>query len=136
MKRILTTATAVAALLVPVTAGASLSASNDSSGSAAKANNAVAKAYQSEGRLDPNACSAPQPFTVTGPSNIQVLTAGTNAGGQLYAQVIRRSGDVGSANGYYVANAGGTYALRVCFRSDDGIDSQISYVTTVLATPR
>jgi hypothetical protein len=136
MKRTLTIATAAAALLVPVTAGASLSASNDFSGVAAKANNVVAKANQSEGRLDPNTCSAAQPFTVTGPSNIQVLMAGTNAGGQLYGQVIGPSGDVGSANGYYVASAAGTYALRVCFRSDDGIDSQISYVAAILATPR
>jgi hypothetical protein len=136
MKRIVTIATSVAALLVPVAASASLAASNDPGRSVAKANNAVAKGNQVEGRLDPNTCSAAQPVTVGGPSSIQVLTAGTNAGGLLYAQVIGRSGDVGSADGYYVANSGGTYAFRVCFRSDDGIDSQISYIAAVLTTPR
>jgi hypothetical protein len=63
-------------------------------------------------------------------------TAGTNAGGLLYAQATGRSGEVGSADGHYVANAGGTYAFRVCFRSDDGIDSQISYIAAALVTPR
>jgi hypothetical protein len=132
MKRILTMA-ATAALLMPATASAYHAAGD--SGAAAKTNSLIAKSNQSEGRLAPNACSTAQTFTVSGPADISVLAAGTNAGGHLFAEVIGRAGDVGSENGYYRASAPGTYGYRVCFRSDDGIDSTISYVSSVVVSP-
>jgi hypothetical protein len=95
---------------------------------------AIAKPNQYEGRVDPNSCSATQTFAVGGPSRISVLTAGTNAGGFLYTQVIGRGGDVGAET--YDANAAGTYGFRVCLRSDDGIDNAtISYVSMVVISP-
>jgi hypothetical protein len=132
MKLVITLA-AAAALLVPATAGAFHSSSD--SGAAAKTNSLIAKNSQDEGTLGPNACSATRTFKVSGPSNISVLTAGTNAGGQLSTQVIGRSGDVGSDTGSYQADSAGSYGYRVCFRSD-GIDDAISYVSLVVVSPR
>jgi hypothetical protein len=135
MKRLLMAAGAMM-LLAPATASASYSSSD--SGNAARTSGvskAIAKPNQYEGRVDPNSCSATQTFAVAGPSHISVLSAGTNAGGFLFTQVIGPGGDIGADT--YDANAAGTYGFRVCFRSDDGIDNAtISYVTMVLVSPR
>lgn len=135
MRRILMTA-AAAALLVPATASAYHAGGDSGSTAAARVSNAIARSTQHEGSLIPNSCSTTQTFAVTAPSDISVLAAGTNAGGHLYAEVIGRGGDVGAENGYYRASAPGIYGYRVCFRSDDGIDSSISYVSSVVVSQR
>jgi hypothetical protein len=137
MKRLLIAAVGMV-LLAPATASAYHS-SNDSGtaagGVSSGISKAIAKKNQYEGRVDPNSCSATQTFAVSGPARISVLTAGTNAGGFLYTQVIGRGGDVGADT--YDANAAGTYGFRVCFRSDDGIDdATISYVSMIVLSPR
>jgi hypothetical protein len=126
--------TIVTALFVPTAAVASLSHSD--SGLATSARNAIATGNQTEGRLSPNNCATSQQITVTRPSSIQVLIAGTNAGGHLYAQVTSPSGAAGPESGSYDATTPGRYGVRVCFISDDGIDSDISYVYTTVVTPR
>jgi hypothetical protein len=138
MKRLLIAAVGTV-LLAPATASAYHS-SNDSGNAAgavssSRISKSIAKTNQYEGRVDPNTCSATQTFAVGGPARISVLTAGTNAGGFLYTQVIGRGGDVGADT--YDANAAGTYGFRVCFRSDDGIDdATISYVSMIVLSPR
>jgi hypothetical protein len=133
LKRLFSIATAVTALVVPAAAGASLTHSDSG---ATTARNSIAVANQTGGRLDPNSCATTQLFSVLRPSSIQVLLAGSNAGGRLYAQVIDPNGTAGPDTGAYEATAPGTYGVRVCFTSDDGIDSQISYVFSTLVTPR
>jgi hypothetical protein len=134
MKRLLIAAVAMV-LLAPATASAYHTSNDSGNNAAGGVSKALARANQYEGRVDPNSCSAPQTFAVSGPSRISVLTAGTNAGGFLYTQVIGRGGDVGADS--YDANAAGTYSFRVCFRSDDGIDNAtISYVSLIVLNPR
>jgi hypothetical protein len=135
MKRLLPFAVVAAALITPA-AHATISASSGFATTTVKAAGVLAPMIQNQGRVDPNGC-ATQRFALNGPAQITVLLAGTNAGGDLYAQVIGRRGDVGGDNGYYVADAAGTYGVQVCFRSDDGIDNaQISYVDAIVIEPR
>ena len=136
MRLLLLTAGA-AALLSPATASAHYATGESGAGtSATRASNAIAKANQAEGKLQPNSCSAPQAFTVTGPSNVAVLFAGTNAGGHLFAQVTDPAGRAGDESGRYSASSPGTYSYRVCFRSGDGIDSTIEYVAALAISPQ
>jgi hypothetical protein len=133
-RRLLFTVAALSALLIPATAGAYLNSSNSGVATSA-ARNSIATGNQTEGRLEPNSC-ATRSLIVTRPSSIQVLLAGSNAGGHLYTQVISPNGTAGPEGGSYEATTPGAYGVRVCFSSDDGIDSQISYVYATLVTPR
>ena len=137
MKPMLLTA-ATAALIVPATASAHYATGESGAGAsaAARTSNAIAKSNQTEGKLQPNSCSAPQAFTVGAPSNVAVLVAGTNAGGHLWAQVTDPAGKTGDETGTYAATSPGTYSYRVCFRSGDGIDATIQYVAAVAVSPR
>lgn len=136
MRLLLLTAGA-AALLAPATAFAHYATGESGSGaSATHVSNTIAKANQTEGKLQPNSCSTPQAFTVSSPSNVAVLLAGTNAGGHLWAQVTDPSGQTGDESGTYAATTPGTYTYRVCFRNADGIDATIQYVAAVALSPR
>jgi hypothetical protein len=116
--RLIAAAAVAAALLVPATAGASL-----------------AKANQFEGALDANSCGAVHRVTVNGPTHIVALFAATNAGGVLVAQILGPSGAVLSNTGTYTTPSAGTFGVRTCFTSTDGIDeAQIEYVGTIVTT--
>jgi hypothetical protein len=119
MKSRLTVAASVAAaLLAPAAAGASL-----------------AKANQFEGVLNANSCSAVHRVAVNGPTRIEGLFAATNAGGVLVTQILSASGAVLSYTGTYTTPSGGTYGVRTCFTSTDGIDeNQIEYVGTIVTS--
>ena len=116
-RALLAVATVVAALLMTATANA-----------------ALAKANQFEGVVNANGCSAARPVTTHGPGRIDVLFAGTNAGGFLFGQILGPNGAVLSNTGSYTTTTGGTYAVRVCFLGDDEIDaSQVAYVGSIVA---
>ena len=116
--RLLTAAAAAAALAIPATAGATL-----------------AKANQFEGTVAPNDCGAVQHVTVNGPTRIEALFAGNNASGFLFAEILGPAGGVRSDTGPYNTPSGGTYGVRACFISEDGIDAgPIAYVGTVLTS--
>jgi hypothetical protein len=138
MKHLLLTVFAATALTVPAAAANAFnSASSGVTTAANTASSLSTPASQNQGRVDPNSCTATQPFTVTGPTRISVLVAGTNAGGTLWAQVIGPQGEIGPDDGSFQADAAGSYGFQVCFRSDDGIDnSTISYVDAIMTSPR
>ena len=116
--RLIAAAAAAAALLVPATAGASL-----------------AKANQFEGVLNANSCGAVHRVTVNGPTRIDGLFAATNAGGVLVTQVLSPSGAVLSNTGTYTTQSAGTFGVRTCFTSTDGIDeNQVEYVGTIITS--
>jgi len=111
--RLLAAASVTAALLLPAGAGAKL-----------------AKANQFEGAVGPNSCGAVHDVTVSGQKRIDAVFAGTNVGGLMYAQILDSAGNVVSDAGAYTTPGAGTYGVRACFTTGDGIDdgSQVDYV--------
>jgi hypothetical protein len=120
MKRLLLVASVAAALVLPAASSAG-----------------IAKSGQFEGTIRPDTCGATQWVNVDGRSTITALFAGTNAGGYLFGQVLSTSGRVLSSTGSYNTTGGGTYGVRACFMSGDGIDTDaVRYVGMVATSPR
>jgi hypothetical protein len=74
------------------------------------------------GAVAPDSCSKVQHVTVPTASHIVARVAATNAGGFAWTEILDGSGNVLSNTGRYDTTSGGTYGVRVCFRSGDGID--------------
>ena len=74
------------------------------------------------GAVAPESCSPVTRVTVPGASHLVARVATTNAGGFAWTEILDGSGAVLSNTGRYDTTSGGTYGVRVCFRSGDGID--------------
>jgi hypothetical protein len=121
LRHALMATTAAVALALPAT------------GTAAPARAKLAKANQIEGTVSPNTCGQTHSVFVNGPTRIRGFFAGTNAGGLLVLQYLGPNGAVRADAPTYTTPSAGSYGVRVCFRSDDGIDTDaIQYVGMIV----